>query len=173
MDLTLQQRVDYMLYWCDLEKREKGFLKADAILLKLCEGFDLEEEMRIGFTIRDEYCWREFCHSKRKKDRIAWNKHEWRYFLRTCKGTDLCSGLSMAEIGQPGNIDRLTDDGRYRLGACLYLPQGLNFAKKLLDDFKTSTLFQGTDLENCRKCIEMLRHLMVETAEKMMPRLPK
>ncbi|KAF9338833.1 hypothetical protein BGZ91_007772 [Linnemannia elongata] len=140
------QRVDYMLYWCDLDKREKGFQKADAILLKLCEGFDLEEEMRIGFTIRDEQCWREFCNSKRKKERI---------------------------IGQLGNIDRLTDDGGYRLGACLYLPQGLNFAKKLLDDFKTSTLFQGTDLENCRKGIEMLRGLMVETAEKMRPRLPK
>ncbi|KAG0273226.1 hypothetical protein BGZ95_010962, partial [Linnemannia exigua] len=158
---------------CDLEKREKRFREANAILLKFCEGFDPEEEMRIGVTIRDEHCWREFCLSKCKKERNAWNKHEWRYFLRTCKGTDLCSGLSMAEIGQPGNIDRLTDDGRYRFGACLYLPQGLNIAKKLLDDFKTLSLFQGASLENSRKGIEMIRGLMVETAEKMRPRLPK
>ncbi|KAG0266458.1 hypothetical protein BGZ95_003046 [Linnemannia exigua] len=79
----------------------------------------------------------------------------------------------MAEIGQPGHIDRLTDDGKYRLGACLYMPQGLNFAKELLKDFKTSDLFQGTNLENCRKGIKMLRGLMIETAEKMWPRLPK
>ncbi|KAG0322771.1 hypothetical protein BGZ99_003159 [Dissophora globulifera] len=138
-----------------------------------CARDDLEEEMRIGFTVRDEHRWREFRHSKRKKERNAWNKHEWRDFLRTCKGTDLCSELSMVEIGQPGNIDGLTDDGKYRLSACIYPPQGLSFAKKLLDDFKTSTLFQGTDLENCRKGIEMLRGLMVETAEKMRPRLPK
>ncbi|KAF9324280.1 hypothetical protein BG006_000691 [Podila minutissima] len=79
----------------------------------------------------------------------------------------------MAEIGQPGHIDRLTDDGKYRLGACIFIPQGLNFAKELLTDFKTSELFQGTDLENCRKGIEMLRDLMIKTAEKMRPRLPK
>ncbi|KAG0324734.1 hypothetical protein BG004_003376, partial [Podila humilis] len=174
MDLTLEQRVDYMLYWCDRKKREEGFQNADAILLKLCDGFNPEEEMKIGFTIRDEHCWREFCHSKRKKkERIAWNKYEWRYFLRTSKGIDLCSGLSMAEIGQLGHIDRLTDDGKYRLGACIYVPQGLNFAKELLKDFKTSELFQGTNLENCRKGIEMLRALMIKTAEKMRPHLSK
>lgn len=163
-----------MFHWCDPEKREEGFKKADAILLELFERFDLEEKMKIDFTDRDEHCWREFSHSKRKKkERIAWNKYEWRFFLRTCKGIDLCSGLYMAEIGQPGHIDRLTDDGKYRLGACIFIPQGLNFAKELLTDFKTSELFQGTDLENCRKGIEMLRDLMIKTAEKMRPRLPK
>jgi hypothetical protein len=79
----------------------------------------------------------------------------------------------MADIGQRGNIDRLSSDGQYRLGACIYIPQGLNFAKELLDDFKTSKLFQGSDLENCRKGIKMLRDLMIETAEKMRHRLPK
>ena len=83
MELTLQQRVDYMLYWCDREKRQEGFKKADAILLELFERFDLEEELKIDFTERDEFRWRSFCHCKRKrKDRIAWNKYEWRYFLR-------------------------------------------------------------------------------------------
>ncbi|KAF9555653.1 hypothetical protein EC968_008795, partial [Mortierella alpina] len=174
MDLTLEQRVDYMRYWCDPEKREEGFKKADAILLELFERFDLEEEMNIDFTERNEHCWRDFCHSKRKrKDRIAWNKYEWRFFIRTCNNIDLCSGLNMTEIGQTGNIDRLTDDGKYRLGACIYIPCGLNFGKQLLEDFKTLRLFHGTDLENCRKGIKMLRDLMVETAEKMKNRLPK
>lgn len=79
----------------------------------------------------------------------------------------------MADIGQTGNIVRVSSDGPYRLGACIYIPQGLNFAKELLDDFKTSKLFQGPDLENCRKGIKMLRDLMIETAEKMKHRLPK
>ncbi|KAF8951430.1 hypothetical protein BGZ52_011870 [Haplosporangium bisporale] len=173
-DMALEQRVEYMLYWCDPEKREEGFRKADAILLKLFEGFNLEEEMKIGFTDRDEYYWRVFNNNRRnKKERVAWNKYEWRYFLRTCNGIDLCSGLSMAKIGQPGNIDRLSSDGTYRLGACIYIPQGLNFAKELLEDFQTLKLFQGTDLENCRKGIKMLRELMIETAEKTKHRLPK
>ncbi|KAF8901794.1 hypothetical protein BGZ58_006753, partial [Dissophora ornata] len=112
MDLTLKQRVDYMLYWCDREKREEGFKKADAILLELFERFDLEEEMKIDFTDSNEYYWQEFCRSKRKKKgRIAWNRYEWRYFLRICNEIDLCSGLSMADIGQTGNIDRLSSDG--------------------------------------------------------------
>lgn len=115
-----------------------------------------------------------FANSKCKtKERIAWNKYEWRYFLQTCNGIDLCSGLSMAEIGQPGNIDRLSSNGMYRLGACIYIPVGLNFAKELLEDFKTSMLFQGTDLENCRKGIKMLHELMIETMEKMRHRLSK
>ncbi|KAI9240570.1 MAG: hypothetical protein BYD32DRAFT_433910 [Podila humilis] len=173
-DMALEQRVEYMLYWCDPEKREEGFRKADAILLKLFEGFNLEEEMKIGFTDRDEYYWRVFNNNRRnKKERVAWNKYEWRYFLRTCNGIDLCSGLSMAKIGEPGNIDRLSSDGTYRLGACIYIPQGLNFAKELLEDFQTLKLFQGTDLENCRKGIKMLRELMIETAEKTKHRLPK
>ncbi|OAQ29382.1 hypothetical protein K457DRAFT_125860 [Linnemannia elongata AG-77] len=139
MELTLKQRVDYMLYWCDPEKREEGFKKADTILLELFERFDLEDEMKIDFTEHDDHRWRDFCHSKRKKkDRIAWN-----------------------------------NNGQYRLGACIYIPQGLNFAKELLEDFKTSKLFQGTDLENCRKGINILRDLMIETAEKMKHRLPK
>ncbi|KAG0318269.1 hypothetical protein BGZ99_005789 [Dissophora globulifera] len=129
------------------EFREKGFRKADAILLKLFEGFDPEEEVKISFTSSDKLRWRGFCNSKRQKQRIAWNKYEWRYFLRTCDGTDLCSGLAMAEIGQLGNSH--------------------------LDNFKTSTLFGGTDLENCIKGIKMLRGLMIETAEKMRQRLPK
>lgn len=174
MDLTLEQRVDYMLYWCDPEKRKEGFKKADTILLKLFERFDLEEEMKIDFTDRNEYYWQDICHRKRKnKDRIAWNKYEWRFFLRTCNNIDLFSGLSMTDIGQTGNIDRLSSDGQYRLGTCIYIPQGLNFAKELLEDFKTSRLFQGTDLENCCKGIKMLCDLMIETAEKMRHRLPK
>ncbi|KAF9951960.1 hypothetical protein BGZ70_000790 [Mortierella alpina] len=173
MDLTLEQRIDYMLYWCDPEKREEGFRKADAILLELFERFNLEKEMNIDFTDRNEFYWREFCRSKRKKDRNSWNKYEWRFFLRTCNNIDLCSGLSMTDIGQTGNIDRLTDDGKYRLGACIYIPHGLNFGKQLLEDFKTSKLFQGTDLENCRKGIKMLRDLMIDTAETMKNRLPK
>ncbi|KAF9322459.1 hypothetical protein BG006_002367 [Podila minutissima] len=145
MDLTFKQRVDYMLY---------------------C----LEEEMKIDFTYRDEDLWQYFCNNRHdKKERIIWDKYEWQYFLRVCNGTDLCSGLTMAEIGQRGNIDRLSSDGKYRLGACIYIPQGLNFAKELLEDFKTSKLFQGTDLENCREGIKMLRDLMIETAEKMKP----
>ena len=174
MELTLKQRVDYMLYWCDPERREEGFKKADTILLELFERFDLEDEMKIDFTEHDDHRWRDFCHRKRKKkDRIAWNKYEWRFFLRICNEIDLCSGLSMADIGQTGNIDRLSSNGQYRLGACIYIPQGLNFAKELLEDFKTSKLFQGTDLENCRKGINILRDLMIETAEKMKHRLPK
>ncbi|KAG0008931.1 hypothetical protein BGZ82_004336, partial [Podila clonocystis] len=58
-------------------------------------------------------------------------------------------------------------------GAYTYIPQGLNFAKELLDDFKTSKLFQGTDFESCRKGVQMLRDLMIVTAEKMKHRLPK
>ncbi|KAG9067274.1 hypothetical protein KI688_012056 [Linnemannia hyalina] len=174
LDLALDKRIEYMIYWSDPNRREEGFRKADAILLELFDGISLEEEMRVAFTDHDEYRWRTFNGNKRnKKERIAWNKYEWRYFLRVCKGIDLCSGLSMAKIGQPGNIDRLSSDGQYRLGACIYIPQGLNFAKELLDDFKTSKLFQGTDLENCRKGIKMLRDLMIETAEKMKLRLPK
>ncbi|KAF9129863.1 hypothetical protein BGX30_013729 [Mortierella sp. GBA39] len=114
MDLTLKQRFDYMLYWCDPVRREEGFKKAEAILLELFERFDLEDELKIDFTEHDEYRWRDFRHNKcKKKDRIAWN------------------------------------------------------------DFKSSKLFQGTDLENCRKGIKMLRDLMIETAEKMRHRLPK
>ncbi|KAF9322612.1 hypothetical protein BG006_002248 [Podila minutissima] len=150
-----------MLYWCDPQKREEVFRKADAILLQLFEGFNLEEEMKIDFTDRDEHLWRIFNRNRRdKRERVVWNKYEWRYFLRTCKGIDLCSGLTMAEIGQQGNIDRLSSDDKYRLGACIY-------------DFKTSKLFQGTDLENCRKGIKMLRELMIETAEKIKHRLSK
>ncbi|KAG0301778.1 hypothetical protein BGZ97_002623 [Linnemannia gamsii] len=55
MELTLKQRVDYMLYWCDPEKREEGFKKADTILLELFEWFDLEDEMKIDFTEHDDY----------------------------------------------------------------------------------------------------------------------
>ncbi|KAG0062405.1 hypothetical protein BGZ92_006184, partial [Podila epicladia] len=147
--MTLEQRVEYMLYWCDPEKREEGFRKADAILQGLFEEFNLEEEMKIDFTDRDVYYWRVFSNNRRnKKEFVAWNKYEWRYFLRTCNGI-FCSGLSMAKIGQSGNIDRLSSDGKYQLGACIYIPQGLNFAKELLEDFKTSKLLQGTDLENC------------------------
>lgn len=77
MDMTLKQRIDYMLYWCDLEKREDGFKKADAILLELFERFDLEDEMKIDFTEHDEYRWRNFCRNKRKKkEHIVWNKYE-------------------------------------------------------------------------------------------------
>lgn len=163
-----------MLYWCDPKKREEGFQRADTVLLELFEGFDPDEEMKITFTGQDEYRWRVFCNNKHyKKERVTWDKYEWRYFLRTCNEIDLCSGLSMADIGQRGNIDRLSSNGQYRLGACIYIPQGLNFAKELLDDFKTSKLFQGTDLENCRKGINILRDLMIETAEKMRHRLPK
>ncbi|KAG0019073.1 hypothetical protein BGZ82_000268, partial [Podila clonocystis] len=173
-DLTLERRVEYMLYWCDAEKREEGFRKADGILLELFEGFNREEEMKIVFTEHDEYRWRVFFNSKHdKKERVTWDKYEWQYFLRVCKGIDLCSGLSMAKIGQLGNIDRLASDGVYRLGGCIYIPQGLNFGKELLADFKTSKLFQGTDLENCRKGIKMLRDLMIETAENMKHRLPE
>ncbi|KAG9319057.1 hypothetical protein KVV02_003861, partial [Mortierella alpina] len=173
-DLILEQRVEYMLHWCDPEKREEGFRKADAILLGLFEGFNLGKEMKVAFTEQDEYRWRVFCNSKRnKKERVAWDKHEWRYFLRVCQGIDLCSGLKMARIGQLGNIDRLTSDGEYRLGGCIYIPVGLNFGKELLEDFKTSKLFQGSDLENCQKGIRMLRDLMIETAEKMKHRLPQ
>ena len=172
--MTLEQRIEYMRFWSDPEERQEKFRKADSILLELFQEFDIEEEMKIDFTDRDEYYWGVFYHNKRhKKERVAWNKYEWRYFLRTCKGTDLSSGLLMAKIGQPGNIDRLSSDGQYRLGACIYIPQGLNFAKELLDDFKTLKLFQGTDLENCRKGIKILRDLMIETAERMKPRLPK
>ncbi|OAQ22288.1 hypothetical protein K457DRAFT_890221 [Linnemannia elongata AG-77] len=95
-DLTLEQRVEYMLYWCDPKKREEGFQKADTVILELFEGFDPDEEMKIDFTAQDESRWR---------------------------------------------------------------------------DFKTSALFYGTDLENCRKGIQMLRDLMIETAEKMKHRL--
>lgn len=121
--MTLERRVEYMLHWCDAEKREEGFRKADGILLELFEGFNLEEEMKIGFTEHDEYRWRVFCNSKRyKKERVTWDKYEWRYFLRAYKGIDLCSGLPMAKIGQLGNIDRLASDGVYRLGGCIYIP---------------------------------------------------
>ena len=102
-----------------------------------------------------------------KKDRISWNKYELRFFLRTFNIIDLCSGLYMDEFGQRVLIDRLSDDGKYRLGACINIPQGLNFAKEQLEDFRTSKLFQGTDLENCRKGIDILRDLMIKTAEKI------
>lgn len=85
----------------------------------------------------------------------------------------LCSGLSMKKIGQLGNIDRLASDGEYRLGGCIFIPVGLNFGKELLEDFKTSALFQGSDLENCQKGIKMLRDLMMKTTEKMKRRLPQ
>ncbi|KAI8596935.1 hypothetical protein EDD21DRAFT_419201 [Dissophora ornata] len=137
--MTLEQRVEYMLYWCDKEKRERGFREADAILLKLFEGFNIEEEMRVHFADRDERRWNKFNRNRvTKKECVAWN-----------------------------------NDGKYRLGACIYIPQRLNFAKELLDDFKTSRLFQGTDLENFRKGIQVLRDLMIETAEKIRHRLPK
>jgi len=98
--MTLEQRIKYLLYWGDKEKRERGFLKADAILLKLFEGFNLEEEMRIDFTEDDERRWNRFNQSKvTKKECVVWNKYEWRYLVRTCGDTDLCSGLSMMEIG--------------------------------------------------------------------------
>lgn len=163
-----------MLHWCDPGKREEGFRKADAILLELIEGLDPNEEMKIAFTGQDEHRWRAFCNNKHyKKERVTWDKYEWRYFLRVCKGIDLCSGLPMAKIGQLGNIDRLTSDGVYRLGGCIYIPVGLNFGKELLEDFKTSKLFQGSDLENCQKGIKMLRDMMIDTAEKMKHRLPQ
>lgn len=79
----------------------------------------------------------------------------------------------MVDIGQMGNIDRLTDDGKYRLGGCLYLPQGLNMAKALLAIFKTSKQFQGTDLENYRRGIKILRGLMIDTAKKNEAPTPK
>ena len=163
-----------MIHWCDPKKREEGFRRADAVLLGLFEGFNPDEEMKTGFTDQDEYRWRVFCNSRRnKKERVSWNKYEWRYFLRACKRIDLCSGLSMKKIGQLGNIDRLASDGVYRLGGCIFIPVGLNFGKELLEDFKTSALFQGSDLENCQKGIKMLRDLMMETAEKMKRRLPQ
>ncbi|KAG9319111.1 hypothetical protein KVV02_000798 [Mortierella alpina] len=137
LDLILEQRVEYMLHWCDPENREEGFRKADVILLGLFEGFNPDKEMKLAFTEQDEYRWRVFCNSKRnKKERVAWDKHEWRYFLRVCQRIDLCSGLSMAWIGQLGNIDRLTSDGEYRLGGCIYIPVGLNFGKELLEDLR-------------------------------------
>ncbi|KAF8923764.1 hypothetical protein BGZ47_004517, partial [Haplosporangium gracile] len=133
LDLTLERRVEYMLHWCDVEKREEGFRRADAVLLGLFEGFNPDEEMKIDFTDQDEYRWRVFCNR---------------------------------------NIDRLASDGEYRLGGCIFIPVGLNFGKELLEDFKTSALFQGSDLENCQKGIKMLRDLMMKTAEKMKRRLP-
>ncbi|KAF8932410.1 hypothetical protein BGZ58_007082 [Dissophora ornata] len=121
------------------DKRERGFREADAILLKLFEGFNIEEEMRVHFADRDERRWNKFNRNRvTKKECVAWN-----------------------------------NDGKYRLGACIYIPQRLNFAKELLDDFKTSRLFQGTDLENFRKGIQVLRDLMIETAEKIRHRPPK
>lgn len=79
----------------------------------------------------------------------------------------------MTEIGQLGNVDGLTSDVTYRLGGCLYIPQGLNFAKEMLEDFKASNLFNGQDLENCKKGIGMFLSLMTSTAEKMRDRPPK
>ncbi|KAG0338257.1 hypothetical protein BG004_007293 [Podila humilis] len=81
--------------------------------------------------------------------------------------------MYMEDISQRGNIDRLASDGVYRLGSCIFIPQDLNFGKELLEDLKTARLFQGTDLESCRKGIDILRALMVETAETMKHRLPK
>ncbi|KAF9321515.1 hypothetical protein BG006_002610 [Podila minutissima] len=74
--------IEYMLYWCDPEKQEEGFRQADGILLELFEGFIREDEMKIDFTEHDEYRWWVFCNSKRhKKERVTWDKYEWRYFL--------------------------------------------------------------------------------------------
>ncbi|KAF9102627.1 hypothetical protein BGX27_010924 [Mortierella sp. AM989] len=52
--MTLEQRVEHMLFWCDPERWDEGFQKADAIFFELFEGFNLEEEMKIGFTDHDE-----------------------------------------------------------------------------------------------------------------------
>ncbi|KAG0007548.1 hypothetical protein BGZ82_005299, partial [Podila clonocystis] len=75
--IYMEELLENMLYWCDPEKREEGFRQADDILLELFEGFIREDEMKIGFTDRDEDLWRSFCNSKRhKKDRVTWDKYE-------------------------------------------------------------------------------------------------
>ncbi|KAG0269264.1 hypothetical protein BGZ95_002143, partial [Linnemannia exigua] len=55
MNLTLKQRVDYMLYWGNSEKRVEGFKNADAILLEHFGRFNLGYEMKIDFTKHNEY----------------------------------------------------------------------------------------------------------------------
>ncbi|KAK3825741.1 MAG: hypothetical protein J3Q66DRAFT_436758 [Benniella sp.] len=147
LDMTLEQRVKYMLYWSNSRQREEGFQRADRILLQLFD-YTLDEERKIEFTNEDHRQWQKFRHCMRpNKERIVWDKYQWRHFMRTCERTDSVSVLSMAEIG-------------------------LNFVKEMLEEFKISKLFQGTDLENCRKGVTILRDLMIETAERMRYRLP-
>lgn len=69
-DLPLEERVTYMIYWCDPDKREAGFRKADAILLELFEGFEPEKERKIDFTPVEESLWERFL-SNKGKERVA------------------------------------------------------------------------------------------------------
>ena len=176
--MPLQKRIDYMLFWGDPERREAQFKIADQKLWELHHGFDLDQEMSIGWTDGDTALWDAFKSNKSsisKLYRVVWSKWEWRFFKRVCGGVDLVSGLHMTEIGQPGDVDRLSNTGSYQLGSVIYIPRGTNYAKNYLTCFDDDTIFEGLENEydRCHQTILLLLRLyMIDTADRMRDRLP-
>ncbi|KAF9211682.1 hypothetical protein BGZ59_007753 [Podila verticillata] len=57
-DMSLQKRIDYMLFWCAPERREPKFKIADEKLWELFRGFHLHKEMSIEWTGGDTAGWK-------------------------------------------------------------------------------------------------------------------
>lgn len=142
MDRTLDQRIQYLN---KLDEEWEGGVKwADDVIEELRGGFDFQREKNKAWTSEWEKQWKTFVTNKEfrgKKGRICWSKYEWRFFKERCQGRSLVTGQALD--GKEGNIDGVFNTDVYAVNNCILIEQGLNFAKRDLEHFKTSNGFPG------------------------------
>ncbi|KAF9089653.1 hypothetical protein BGX27_002430 [Mortierella sp. AM989] len=143
MDRTIIQRTQY------LKKIEKewgeGAKWADGVIQELQGGFDSQSEEDEAWTNEWEHRWNVFVKNKDFKghrERVLWNKYdEWRFFVKRCQGRSLVTGQVLE--GKACHIDRVFNSDDYAVKNCLMMEQGLNFTKRDMLEFQTSSGFAG------------------------------
>ncbi|KAF9275309.1 hypothetical protein BGZ68_010882 [Mortierella alpina] len=113
--------------------------------------------------------WKSFNSSKRaigREDRVQWSRDEWRHFVETCDGRSLVTGHRIH--GKDANIDRIFNSDPYMIQNCLYMEQGLNFAKQRMPEFQSSATFDG----ECKLeyGVQILRKVIKDLLEQTKPR---
>ncbi|KAK5828307.1 hypothetical protein F5H01DRAFT_360223 [Linnemannia elongata] len=140
MDRTIVQRIQYLKKI--EEEWEEGVKWADGVIQELQGGFDSQSEEDEAWTNQWEHRWKVFVKNKDFKghrERVLWTKHEWRYFVKRCQGRSLVTGQVLE--GKACHIDRVFNSDDYGVKNCLMMEQGLNFEKRDMLEFQTSSGF--------------------------------
>lgn len=140
MDRTIVQRIQYLKKI--EEEWEEGVKWADGVIQELQGGFDSQSEEDEAWTNQWEHRWKVFVKNKDFKghrERVLWTKHEWRYFVKRCQGRSLVTGQVLE--GKACHIDRVFNSDDYGVKNSLMMEQGLNFAKRDMLEFQTSSGF--------------------------------
>ncbi|KAF9365945.1 hypothetical protein BGX34_007304 [Mortierella sp. NVP85] len=159
----VEQRIHYL---DDLERNwDKGTAWADKVISDLRDGYDAEKEKKKPWSAEWRRRWLAFS-SRKKEERVCWTKFEWRYMHEMCRGRSLVTGQLLDP--KETHIDRVFNSDGYELTNCIVIEGGLNWAKRDMKEFKTSSTFTGP----CKLeyGVRVLRDALKELIEGSRPR---